>query len=288
VFNTIANYFSLIKFSHTIFAMPFAMIGFFMGYSYQQDIPFAKIFIAVILCMVFARSAAMAFNRYIDERFDKLNARTAIREIPAGIIQKKHALWFVIVSCVLFVLTTFFINQICFYLSPIALFVILFYSYTKRFTPLCHLVLGLGLSLAPIGAFLAVTGYFAPLPLLFSAIVFTWVSGFDILYALQDEEFDKAHQLNSIPVLLGRKNALFVAKLLHFVTALLAIYIGYFFMHNMYYYIGLVLFVGLLFFQHTLVKPSDISKVNLAFGTTNGIASLLFAIIVIRSILCAH
>jgi len=227
----------------------------------------------------------MAFNRYIDERFDKLNPRTAIREIPAGIIQKKNALLFVIITCALFIACTFFINPVCFYLSPVALFTVLFYSYTKRFTPLCHLVLGVGLSLAPVGAYLAVTGVFHMLPVLFLLAVLTWVSGFDILYALQDEEFDRANQLKSIPVLVGRKNAMMVSNLLHVITALIVIYIGYDYLSSTLYAIGATVFIGLLIYQHTLVKPNDISKVNLAFGTTNGIASVVFAIFVIASIL---
>src|SRR5215204_4490401 len=186
------NYLSLIKFSHTIFAMPFAMIGFFLGlmaidqplsvipgwhvpilpdHLINRNIPLTVPelgirLLLVISCMVFARSAAMAFNRYLDRNFDAKNPRTAIREIPRGIISANNALIFTIVSCFLFVVACFFINKICFYLSPVALFVILFYSYTKRFTPLCHLVLGLGLSLAPIGAYLAVAGRFDWLPLL--------------------------------------------------------------------------------------------------------------------------
>ena len=299
----IRHYLSLIKFSHTIFAMPFALIGFTLGYrdkfivhdgmspfEWSYALPFGlkgniwTLLILVVLCMVFARSAAMAFNRYIDERFDKLNPRTAIREIPSGIIARQHALGFVIVNCALFALSAFFINTICFYLTPVALFVILFYSYTKRFTPLCHLVLGVGLSLAPIGAYLAVTGEFHVLPLLFSATVFTWVSAFDILYALQDEEFDRSHGLNSIPVLLGRKNALLTSRLLHVATAFLVISIGLNGLGSVLFWIGALVFIGLLVYQHTLVKVDDISKVNLAFGTTNGIASVLYAIFVILSL----
>ena len=155
--------------------------------------------------MVFARSAAMAFNRYLDSSFDAKNPRTAIREIPAGIISKQSALGFVILNCLLFIASSYFINPICFYLSPVALLVVLFYSYTKRFTALCHLVLGIGLSLAPIGAYLAVTGKFDLLPLLFSFTVLFWVSGFDIIYALQDEQFDKENQLYSMPAALGKK-----------------------------------------------------------------------------------
>jgi 4-hydroxybenzoate polyprenyltransferase len=227
----------------------------------------------------------MAFNRYIDEKFDKLNPRTAVREIPAGIISKKNALLFVILNCILFISTTYFINQICFMLSPIALFTILFYSYTKRFTPLCHLVLGIGLALAPIGAYLAVTGEFNIVPILFSCIVFTWVAGFDILYALQDEDFDRANNLHSIPVLLGRKNAMMMSTILHIISACIVIYIGIQHLQNIYYYIGAIIFVALLIYQHSIVKPHDISRVNLAFGTTNGIASLLFGLFVIISIL---
>src|SRR5262249_24360264 len=157
-----------------------------------------KMLVPVVLCMIFARSAAMAFNRWLDRHFDARNPRTAIREIPKGIITANHALIFTIVSCVAFLLTCWFINSLCFFLSPVALFVVLFYSYTKRFTPLCHLVLGLGLSLAPIGAYLAVTGQFAALPVIFSLAVIFWVSGFDIIYALQDEEFDKSNNLYSM------------------------------------------------------------------------------------------
>jgi 4-hydroxybenzoate polyprenyltransferase len=281
LFKSFSNYLSLVKFSHTIFAMPFALIGFFLAVVYENKEFDWKILVAIILCMVFARSAAMAFNRYIDEKFDKLNPRTAVREIPAGIIKKENALLFVIINGVLFTATTFFINKICFYLSPVALFTILFYSYTKRFTALCHVVLGVGLSLAPIGAYLAVTGFFDLLPILFSLVVLTWVSGFDILYALQDEDFDKEHKLNSIPTLLGRKNALLVSILLHLITAIIVLAIGYIGTFNFMYWMGALLFIGLLIYQHTLVKPNDISKVNMAFATTNGIASVVFAIFVI-------
>lgn len=279
------HYLSLIKFSHTVFALPFALIGFALAVAREDTVFEWKLLVLVVLCMVFARSAAMAFNRYIDEQFDKLNPRTAVREIPAGIIQKKSALLFVIITCALFIACTYFINPICFYLSPVALFTVLFYSYTKRFTPLCHLVLGVGLSLAPVGAYLAVTGVFHLLPILFSLAVLTWVSGFDILYALQDEEFDRANKLKSIPVLLGRRNAMMVSNLLHVITGLIIIYIGYAYLSSTLYFIGATVFIGLLIYQHTLVKPNDISKVNLAFGTTNGIASVVFAIFVIASIL---
>ncbi len=233
--------------------------------------------------MVFARSAAMAFNRYIDEKFDKLNPRTAVREIPAGIISKKNALLFICINCIAFIITCFFINTLCFYLSFVALFVILFYSYTKRFTPLCHLVLGVGLSLAPIGAYLAVTASFNLLPILFSFVVLTWVSGFDILYALQDEEFDRENKLYSIPVLMGRKNALLASVFLHAITAVLIVYIGVTAPLHSIYWVGALLFIGLLVYQHIIVTPNDISKVNIAFATTNGIGSVVYAMFVICS-----
>ena len=160
----------------------------------------------------------MAFNRWLDVQWDALNPRTAIREIPAGIISKNSALRFVVVNCLLFILCTWFINPLCFVLSFVALAVVLGYSYTKRFTALCHLVLGLGLSLAPIGAYLAVTGRFALLPILFSLAVIFWVSGFDIIYALQDEEFDKSHRLYSMPSWLGKAKALRVSEVLHLLS----------------------------------------------------------------------
>ena len=280
----IKNYLSLIKFSHTIFAMPFAVIGFFLGTSSPTLLLQEKgvnsqihLFIMVILCMIFARSAAMAFNRWADNKYDKENVRTKIREIPSGIISAGNALAFVIINCVLFIATTFFINSICFYLSPVALIIILGYSYTKRFTPLCHLILGLGLSLAPIGAFLAVTGEFKLLPLLYSFVVLFWVSGFDIIYALQDEEFDRSQNLKSIPVLLGKKNALLFSRILHIISASIVLYAGYMAGFHLWYWIGSGLFISLLIYQHTLVKPNDLSKVTLAFATTNGIASVVFA-----------
>ena len=278
------KYLSLIKFSHTIFALPFALIGFFLA-SQQYNFEWITL-LYVVLCMVFARSAAMAFNRYIDRDIDIANERTAqIREIPNGIITAKNALLFVVINAILFVLTTYFINSLCFALSPIALLIILGYSYTKRFTVLCHLVLGLGVSLAPIGAYLAVSGIFDIIPILFSCVVLFWVSGFDIIYSLQDEEFDKTQKLHSIPVLLGKKNALNLVKFLHFVTILLLSQIGNYSEFGKFYWIGFSIFSALLIYQHTLVKHNDLNKVNLAFFTTNGIASVIFGAFVIIELL---
>jgi 4-hydroxybenzoate polyprenyltransferase len=305
---TVKNYLSLVKFSHTIFAMPFAMIGFVLALRYfpfhsgtadpvtgfpglisgsdglsSVDI-LVKLFL-VIACMIFARSAAMAFNRYLDAHFDALNPRTAIREIPAGIISHSSALRFVIFNCIAFVICTWFINTICFFLSPVALFVILFYSYTKRFTPLCHLVLGLGLSLAPIGAYLAVTGEFSLLPILFSFTVLFWVSGFDIIYALQDVDFDRSQQLYSIPAYFGKKRGLRISELLHLLSIITIVFAGIYAGFGTWYWLGVAVFISMLVYQHSIVKPEDLRKVNLAFMTANGIASVVFAIFVILDLL---
>ena len=269
------KYLSLIKFSHTIFAIPFALIGFFLA-AESYDFEWTTL-LYVVLCMVFARSAAMAFNRYIDRDIDKANPRTVnVREIPSGRITPNQALIFVIINSLLFILTTYLINPICFTLSPIALIIILGYSYTKRFTALCHLILGLGLALAPIGSYLAVSGKFAVIPILFSVVVLFWASGFDIIYSLQDEEFDKTQKLHSIPVLLGKKNALDLAKLLHFLTFATLSIAGSLGDFGLYYWLGFWIFSGLLIYQHTLVRHNDLSKVNLAFFTANGIASVIF------------
>jgi 4-hydroxybenzoate polyprenyltransferase len=277
---TLNKYFSLIKFSHTIFALPFAIIGFSLAiHSGEVNFNLQK-FILVIMCMVFARSAAMAFNRYIDRKFDAKNPRTVVREIPSGQISTNAAILFVILCCVAFMTSSYFINPLCFYLSPVALIIVLGYSYTKRFTALCHLVLGLGLALAPIGAYIALTEKFATLPILFSILVFLWTSGFDIIYALQDDDFDKFEKLNSIPVLFGRKNALRISQLLHGMCALILISIYFYGDFGWPYIIGASTFVGLLIYQQTLVKPNDLSKVTLAFGTTNGIGSVIFCVFV--------
>lgn len=306
----VKSYLSLIKFSHTIFAMPFALIGFTIGiratgipfnYTVQWNInktigwaegtnetawkELGVKFLFVIGCMVFARSAAMAFNRYLDRKYDSKNPRTAIREIPSGIITPKNALIFTIVSCALFLVTCAFINRICFYLSPVALAVVLGYSYTKRFTALCHLVLGLGLSLAPLGAYLAVTGIFSLLPILFSLAVLFWVSGFDIIYALQDEEFDKENRLYSIPAWLGKTKALRVSELLHLLSAAAIVYAGIYGHFGWLYWGGAALFIGMLVYQHSIVRPTDLKRVNLAFMRANGIASVLFAIFVIADLI---
>ena len=280
------KYLSLVKFSHTIFALPFAMIGFFLAISLTDHEFTITTFVLVIVCMVTARNAAMAFNRYIDKEIDKENPRTQTREIPNGILSEKSVLLFVIANSVIFIFATYFINDLCFYLSPVALLIVLGYSFTKRFTSICHFILGLGLSLAPVGAFIAVTAQFDLIPVLYGIAVFFWVAGFDIIYSLQDEDYDIKANLFSIPQRIGRKNALSFAVFCHIISSGTLIWAAYVLHTNFsgigYLHIaGLLIFISLLFYQHTLVSTKDISKINLAFFTTNGIASLVFSIAVI-------
>jgi 4-hydroxybenzoate polyprenyltransferase len=261
--------------------MPFAMIGFFLAINQTENSFDWKILIFIVLCMIFARNAAMGFNRFADRKIDKKNPRTTNREIPAGIIKEKSAILFVIINSLLFVSSTFFINELVFWLSPVALFIILAYSLTKKYTSICHFILGLGLSLAPIGAYLSVSEQFALLPVLFSFVVLFWVSGFDIIYALQDEEFDNLENLKSIPAFLGKPKALKVSFSIHIIVALLIVFVGFYGSFGLLFWIGSLIFIVLLFYQHFIVKADDLSRINLAFFTTNGIASVVFAIFVI-------
>jgi len=262
------------------------MIGVFLAH-YIEDLSFRFDKLAlVILCMIFARNAAMAFNRYLDRDIDGINPRTLAREIPAGKVSVNSAFLFVLINCLLFIGTTYFINVLCFYLSPVALFTVLIYSYTKRFTSLCHIVLGIGLALAPIGAYLAVAGSFHLVPVLYGLAVLFWVAGFDIIYALQDVSFDQSQNLKSIPVALGKENALKLSTFFHIICASLLLFAGWQLqgIHSgigYLHWMAITVFIFLLIYQHTLVKPNDLKRVDLAFFTTNGIASLIFGILVI-------
>lgn len=282
-FNGFTNYLSLVKFSHTIFALPFAMLGVTMGFKDIGRFDPMKL-VYVILCMIFARTAAMAFNRWIDRDFDSQNPRTSVREIPSGILKSDHVIVFVTINCILFIISTYFINLLCFFLSPVALAVVLGYSYTKRFTSLCHLILGLGLSLAPVGAYIAVTENFEIKIIMIGCSVLTWVAGFDIIYALQDDKFDRSNGLNSIPAYLGRENALRLSQFLHLISWGVLVQFGLSQRTGLIYWIGVFFFAILLLYQHSLVKSNDLSKVNLAFFTTNGVASVVFCILAIVDI----
>jgi 4-hydroxybenzoate polyprenyltransferase len=287
-FIRIKNYLSLVRFGHTVFAMPFALIGFSLAVS-QSEYSFSlRLFLLIILCMIFARNAAMGFNRIVDNRFDALNPRTKNREIPRGIISIQAATIFVIINASLFIITTAFINRLTLILSPVALLIVLGYSLTKRYTALCHFILGLGLSLAPIGAYISVTGKFAVLPVIYSIIVLTWSGGFDIIYSLPDDEFDRSQELRSVPSALGLKSALAISIIVHFVTFCLVITAGFLGNGGTFFWIGALLFTALLIYQHAIVRHDDISRVDIAFGTTNGLASLIFAFFVILDLYLRH
>ena len=275
--NKIAKYASLVKFSHTIFAMPFALVGYVYALR-TTGTPFDwLLLVLVVLCMVFARNAAMGFNRWADRRIDADNPRTAGREIPTGKISPRAALWFVIVNAALFIATTAFINRLTLVLSPAALLVILGYSYTKRFTAWSHIVLGMGLAIAPVGAYIAVTGTIAIAPIVLATLVMTWVAGFDILYARQDAEYDRAHGLHSVPARFSGRKALVISILLHLVTTYTVAMFGLYTSCGTFYWIGAAIFVALLILQHTSKK--------LAFDWVNGAASLAFATFAIFDLL---
>ncbi len=285
---SVSNYLSLVRFSHTVFALPFALIGFSIAVSSEEHVFSIKLLLLIILCMIFARNAAMGFNRIADKSFDALNPRTKTREIPSGIISTRAAIIFVIINSLLFITATAFINRLTLFLSPVALFVILGYSLTKRITSLSHFILGLGLSLAPIGAYISVSGSFAINPVIYSLIVITWVSGFDIIYSLQDEEFDRDNLLRSLPQATGKKKALTISAIVHFLTFSLVIVAGLSGNGGLLYWAGAVIFSGLLLYQHLIVKHDDLNRVTLAFATTNGIASIIYAAFVIADLFIRH
>ncbi|MBK7231519.1 MAG: UbiA family prenyltransferase [Saprospiraceae bacterium] len=282
----IGSFFSLVKFSHTIFALPFAMLGFFIALHHDgmASIRFKELGL-ILLCMVTARNAAMAFNRWADRFIDLKNKRTATREIPSGVISPNAAFLFILVNSVVFMGSAWFLNSLCFYLSPLALFIVLGYSYTKRFSWLCHVFLGLGLSLAPVGAYIAVTGHFDLLPILYGVAVIAWVAGFDVLYALQDIEFDKSENLYSIPSKFGINKAMIISSFLHFICACCILTCAWFLYLDYglqdWMWLGTAGFLFLLFYQHWVIRNHQLDRINLAFFTTNGVASVFLSLMTI-------
>lgn len=276
LFYSIRTFGSLIKFSHTIFALPFALISLVLA---SYEIPFSLIFgeklLWIVLAMVGARSAAMGFNRVVDADFDKKNPRTSSREIPAGKISVQTAWIFIVLASALFVFSAWMLNELCFYLSPVALSVIFFYSLTKRFTWAAHLFLGLGIGLAPVGAWLAITGEFDLVPILLGFAVTSWIAGFDIIYACQDVDFDRNVSLKSIPVRFGVENSLFFARMLHGVMVLLMLAVGLLVPSGWIYFAGMITLVVLLTIEHRLVNPNDLSKINIAFFHLNSAISVV-------------
>jgi len=284
LFKKIADYLSLIKFSHTVFAMPFALLGFFTAVSSDRYEFSGRLLFLVILCMVFARNAAMGFNRFTDKHIDARNPRTAGREIPSGKISPGAVLVFVVVNSILFIVSAGFINRLTLVLSPVALLVILGYSLTKRFTSLSHFFLGLSLSLSPVGAYIAVTGHFDIIPVLYGIIVLTWVGGFDIIYSVQDEGFDKSNDLFSIPARLGSRLALTISRILHLLSAGAVIAAGFAGNKGLLYFAGSGIFMLMLVIEHFLARPGDSKRINMAFATVNSFAGLIFSSFAIADI----
>jgi len=260
------------------------MIGLFLAFKETGSMISIRTLLLVILCVLFARNTAMAFNRYADLEFDRKNPRTAGRELPRNIISKPAALAFIIINALLFMGSAYLLNILCFFLSPLALLVVMGYSFTKRFTSLSHVFLGLGLALAPIGAYIAVTAHFALLPLLFSLSVVFWVAGFDIIYAMQDIAFDQSQQLKSLPVFLGKKNALLLSTGFHIISVGFLVTAGLTGPFGKIYWAGMAVYTALIIYQHILVRPDDLSRVNMAFFTLNGIASVIYACFVIADL----
>jgi len=265
----------MIKFEHTIFALPFAFIGALLA---GNGLPTGRQVAWIVAAMVGARSAAMTFNRIVDLRYDRLNPRTGTRALPSGTLSMPFALVFTVLTSGLFIFAASQLNPICFYLSFPTLAILLFYSYTKRFTALSHLFLGLSIGLAPLAAWLAVRGDFGWPPVLLSAAVMFWVAGFDVIYALQDIEFDRKNRLFSIPARLGPGRALAVSTAFHIATIVLLFATALWTQLGMIAYAGIAVVAAILGWEHQIVKPNDLSRVNLAFFSLNGYVSILLLI----------
>jgi 4-hydroxybenzoate polyprenyltransferase len=263
----------MIKFQHTIFAMPFAIMSAALASTHLHGIPWRSYF-WILVAMVSARSAAMAFNRLVDQDIDSLNPRTLSRALPRGLLTRGQVGWFTLISSVVFILAAYNLNTLAFALSPVALAVVLGYSFTKRVTWLSHPVLGLALGIAPVGAWVAVTGRIELPPILLSLAVLAWTAGFDIIYACQDVAFDVEHRIHSIPQRFGVARALQVSSLLHVFVVLCLAALASAASLGAIYLAGLVVVAVLLFYEHRLVRPDDLSRIDAAFFTTNGLVSI--------------
>ncbi len=282
----IGDYLSLVKFSHTIFAMPFALLSFTYAWmTAEHSSVLWVVLLQVVACMVFARNVAMGFNRWADRKIDAENPRTANREIPAGVISSRGAVVFIVVNALLFVATTLTINPLCAWLSPVALFVVMFYSYCKRFTAMAHMVLGLSLGIAPVGAYMAVTGTTVAECWLLAVVVMTWCAGFDIIYALQDAEFDRKRGLHSIPSHFSARTSLVISALLHIVSIAVLVLFAMSQPQSWLLYLGCALFAAILGMEHYLVTPTKQRNIGIAFGTFNAMASMTLAVCLIANLL---
>ncbi len=273
---TVLHFGRMIKFSHTIFALPFALSSAVMASKFHA-LTWEKV-IWIVFAMIGARSAAMGFNRIADVRYDSQNPRTANREIPRGIVSIFQAWIFVILSSALLVFSSYMLNDLCFKLSPLALFIVFFYSYTKRFTSLAHFFLGIALGVAPLGAWMAIGGEWSWPAFLLGCGVVAWVAGFDIIYACQDYEFDKHQNLFSIPKTFGISASLWISRICHILAVVILLVLGFWLTLSWAYYAGIVLIGLLLLYEQQLVRANDLSKVNMAFFNMNGVISLIYFI----------
>lgn len=272
----------MIKWEHSVFALPFALCGAMLA---AGGMPSLRQLAWIIVCMVSARSAAMAFNRLADHEIDGANPRTKMRALPAGHLSRQFVVAFIVVSCTIFVIGASQLNRLTLMLSPLALAIVMAYSYTKRFTRWSHLVLGFSLGIAPSAAWIAVRGSLDPRILILTAAVTCWVGGFDVLYACQDFEFDSERGLHSVPRYFGIKNALLTARLLHILMLALLISLVMTFHLGWIAVAGVVAVAVLLAYEHSLVSHHDLSKLNAAFFTMNGVISVLFFFFVAADLL---
>jgi 4-hydroxybenzoate polyprenyltransferase len=273
---------NFVKLPHTVFALPFALVGATLA-TYEKPISLSIVG-WIVLAFTAARFAAMGFNRIVDRHVDAANPRTAGRELPRGVLALGEAIVAVTVASALFIIAAWRLNPLCAWLSPIALGWIFFYSYTKRFTKWSHIVLGAGLGIAPVGGYLAVTGSWSDpwwLLIALATAVMTWVGGFDILYSLQDLDFDRQSGLFSIPAALGVQNSIAIARAMHVVTVVALVLAGLRSDVGLFYGIGVGLVALLLAFEHRLVKPNDLTKLDAAFFTMNGVISITFFVFVL-------
>jgi 4-hydroxybenzoate polyprenyltransferase len=267
----IAILLEMIKFEHTVFAMPFALMGAFLA---QGGLPTFRVFFWVVLAMVGARTSAMGFNRIVDRRFDAANPRTADRALPAGQVSLFESWLMVLLAGLLFFFACFMLNPLALKIAPFALGLTLFYSLTKRFTWLCHVVLGVALAFSPLGGWVAVAASFDGYPWVLSLGVLFWVAGFDCIYACLDADFDREAGLFSMPAIFGRQNGFRVAVAFHVIAFVLFILTGMQMVLNLWYFIGIAVTGGALFYQHLIVNPRDLSRIQQSFFSMNGLIAL--------------
>lgn len=272
VLNKLKAYGELVMFSHTLFSLPFAMISMIWA---AEGLPGMKLFILILVALISGRTGANALNRWVDKDIDKKNPRTSDRQLPQGRMKGKEVLGLTAICFIIFEIAAFLINPLCFYLSPLALFLFCIYSYTKRFTWASHIVLGIAIAGAPVGAWLAVRGEFDFIPIILGAIVALWVAGFDMLYATQDIEFDRSNKLYSIPAYFGLKNGLLIAKCFHVMMIILLYGLAIFRTLGIAYFIGITIAAGLLIMEHFIVKPENRGTMKIASYGLNQVLSVV-------------